>query len=1324
MSTISTKDPADFVSEAGVRALQDLFAAAQPAAAYYANHLLCRVGAGSVTPAIAEAIVRDACAGGFGRDTADRHLWPPLEAHLTASGVSHDDFARLRAKHDEEFAAKEAEHVIEVFVGKLSSLAVDEVKTALIAAAADGVLLAAAGSLELRSAGSVAVLLGSIRAQRGCAGLVTTFVRAAVQRARDARKRALVEGGKLLASDSQVCIARHVLRMLSEDGEADIRFDEGRFYRFEPALGVWEEIPAHEISQCVHSYDGALYERHTVRGTYPAPLGIDASDVKGVKEVLADTRGVAAPGFFADGKPGVVVGNGVLVVDDDDEIVLEPHGADYRKRHRLEVDYDPEAKAPRLMGALDEWFENTPDAAHRKRFLAQFILLALFGAATLYQKALFLLGDSGTGKSTFLKIMKALFPRHAVSSLDPQELGHEYSAAELSGKLLNVGFDMSAEKLLDSSGFKKVTTGDTMTGRFPYEPKFTFEPIAAHAYALNKLPATRDYSNAVWDRVVIIEFPHDFRNDPTRRQLGLDQYVIEEELAGFLAWAVREGGSVFRDKALSIPPSSHHAVEGWSQNNDSIATWLLKAKPTLEYDRGAIRDVQRHYHTYRYWCGDFGFYPPNLNTFDERLHRVATPAVVWALSNLTRLEVPDDVEANSYARKLGVSAAAVRRKFNAYAKANGLPELSMTAFGRELRPYFEKVKSGTVYYVAEFNEPVVAGDDAGVVAIDTETHTFTDDQPVPDLICLSFCERNGEEGVLGAADGLAYFRQKLSDRARIVGHNIAYDLAVLIRASGDDLALKRSVFEAIREGLISDTQVREALLRCADGTLKTSRFKLAALVAKYLGRDISVSKKAENAWRLRYAELAGIDVDDWPEPALLYALNDARYTLQVWEAQDAIGGPITDEHRQVGAAWALSHLSNYGVAVDQTRATALDAQLMARLDELRDEIPFFKKKRGASKATLKISAVQERVEGYFPKGAAPQTKKGHVSTKAEVLLATGDEDLAKLAEYKRIEKLRSTFVSKLVGRDVVRGSYEVLKVTGRTSCSGPNLQQIPKAGGVRELLVPRPGYVLIGADYGTLELRTHAQVLLDWFGESRLADRLQQGEDLHLKIGATILEISYEEALAREDEPAVKAARTLAKAVNFGFPGGLSPKAFVDYARRDWGVAISLERAEQLKRAWLEAYPEMNRYFARIRQIVGRGRGRLEHVRSGRIRGGASFTEASNSFFQALASDGAKEALWLIVEECLTDPESPLWGSNPLMFIHDEIFIESPAGQVHEAGTRLEELMVTGMGAFVPDIPIVAEAVAMERWSKDAYRVEENGRLAVWTPDIPHQEDQ
>jgi DNA polymerase I-like protein with 3'-5' exonuclease and polymerase domains len=265
-------------------------------------------------------------------------------------------------------------------------------------------------------------------------------------------------------------------------------------------------------------------------------------------------------------------------------------------------------------------------------------------------------------------------------------------------------------------------------------------------------------------------------------------------------------------------------------------------------------------------------------------------------------------------------------------------------------------------------------------------------------------------------------------------------------------------------------------------------------------------------------------------------------------------------------------------------------------------------------------------------------------------------------------------------------------------------------------------------DYDTIELRALAQVHLDWFGDSALARAFQNGSDPHLLLAAQLLGVSYSDAESRRYSGDVLKMRQLAKVMNFGFAGGLSATSFVDYAK-GYGVVLNEDpraaevKATRLRDEWFRRWGEMRRYFRRISRMTRVGPCTIEQPWSGRIRGGVSFCSAANSFFQGLTADGCKLALVSFSKACyLASKSSPLYGVRPLIFLHDEILAEGPAGTAHEWSTEMQRIMVEEMSKVIPAIPVTVEAVLMDRWYKAACPVYRDGRLVVWTPDtaLPH----
>src|SRR3989337_3106280 len=105
-------------------------------------------------------------------------------------------------------------------------------------------------------------------------------------------------------------------------------------------------------------------------------------------------------------------------------------------------------------------------------------------------------------------------------------------------------------------------------------------------------------------------------------------------------------------------------------------------------------------------------------------------------------------------------------------------------------------------------------------------------------------------------------------------------------------------------------------------------------------------------------------------------------------------------------------------------------------------------------------------------------------TELERLAGEGVETARLVLDWRQLTKLKSTYTEALQARinpetGRVHTSYSLaVAQTGRLSSNDPNLQNIPirtEIGRkIRDAFIAEPGFVLISADYSTIELRLAA----------------------------------------------------------------------------------------------------------------------------------------------------------------------------------------------------------------------------------------------------------
>ncbi len=637
------------------------------------------------------------------------------------------------------------------------------------------------------------------------------------------------------------------------------------------------------------------------------------------------------------------------------------------------------------------------------------------------------------------------------------------------------------------------------------------------------------------------------------------------------------------------------------------------------------------------------------------------------------------------------------------------------------------------------------------VAVDSETHLIKKGCIAPKLVCVTAHGGTFDNAIYNAEDGMNVARRLIrTEGVRIGGHHFPYDLGVF---SAEDQTLVKPIFEAIERGEIYCTKVRDKMIENAKGflkyelvedangmlTWKTSRFTLSDLAWRHFGFKM---EKGEDTWRMRYNELDGVPLDQWPPAAREYAILDAVNTDRVfWSQERSAPNGIPGEDHQMGVAWAFQLMSMWGPRTDPVAVAEYKAELLEEYEGHLIEC----KKMGwvRENGTGDKKASQAAVVAAFKKLDLPvpmtnpskSYPKGQIKTDAITFRKAG---MISLAEKNRVGKTINTYLPILEHgtKHPICASYNPILETFRTSCSKPNMQNPPRKGKVRYCFIPRVGWVYIFCDYGTLEMRSLAQVLLDLFGKSKMADVLRAGKDPHLMTAANILDLSYEDAISRhkEGDPLLREMRDMSKPANFGFPGGMGWKAFIDYAFKSYGVRVTPEKAKQLHGVFRETYPEMIDYFAHCKRLAGKGGAkRIRFPRSGQVRGRVRYTAICNGFFQELAARGAKQALYDTSKECYTDESSVMYGARPVFFLHDEIGMEAPYDgnpeRASQIASRLSEVMIDTMQKWIPDIPILADSVMMRRWYKGADPVHQNNRLIpckpiikdekqIWVPDL------
>jgi len=534
-----------------------------------------------------------------------------------------------------------------------------------------------------------------------------------------------------------------------------------------------------------------------------------------------------------------------------------------------------------------------------------------------------------------------------------------------------------------------------------------------------------------------------------------------------------------------------------------------------------------------------------------------------------------------------------------------------------------KLSNGATYtYTVPWNPSrLFAGGVETPIAFDTETRMIDEVRPfdIPELALATVSNLNHSAILKPDQIGpwiLAHHGQ------HIVGHNLSFDFWVVdqhLRRRGEHAAADLW-WDMVEAGRMHDTLILDQLISLAtQGPRRLPRRNLA-VVAK---QECKLELDKEDPYRVRYGELIDFGFDHGhTEPGFWeYAIKDSIVTAQVYRRQfqkakgimgrlkemfpksveaDALKkhGPLT-ETIQLKGSIALQAISRIGIRVDLKAAAAFvdglrkasDAavatmqehapEVLVYTDQLSrsgvvsktlKETPFFPgfprtvatTKRGAvrvhrDRLVAALEKIAERMKKPVPQSCG---KLGGTSISAKEWKHFRDDPfISSWSEASKLAKVLG-YASPLISMPIVQCRYNPLMVTGRTSASKPNLQQLPRTKEFRELFIARAGYKLFTVDYAFIELRTLASVCERRFGKSILAQVVRDGGDPHAYTAAAIQGMSLEAfmELKKTDPKRYAAERQAAKACYHPDVEALTPQG--------WKKISSLTSEDQVAQFW------------------------------------------------------------------------------------------------------------------------------------------------------------
>lgn len=432
----------------------------------------------------------------------------------------------------------------------------------------------------------------------------------------------------------------------------------------------------------------------------------------------------------------------------------------------------------------------------------------------------------------------------------------------------------------------------------------------------------------------------------------------------------------------------------------------------------------------------------------------------------------------------------------------------------------------------------------------------------------------------------------------------------------------------------------------------------------------------------------GVTVDDGDAVGCAEALWHLRPILEAEMEKNGMASLYRDI--ELPLCDVLYRMEKQGIDIDRGQLTQFAQMLTQRISDCESLIYSY------SDGPFNINSTKQLGELLFEKLSLPpmkKTKTGY-STNADVLEKLKDRHpiIPAIMDYRMLTKLKSTYADGLLkeiredGR--IHTTFQnMVTATGRLSSTEPNLQNIPVrtdlGAEIRKMFIPKPGCVLVDADYSQIELRVLAHIA----GDTAMQEAFKSGLDIHTATAAQVFGV--------EPGQVTSLQRRHAKAVNFGIVYGISEFSLAE------DIGVSRYEAKEYIENYLTNYRGVRDYMKKVvddarscgytETMYGRRRYIPELKASNfNVRSGAERI-ALNTPIQGTAADLIKLAM-IRVDKALREdfPEARL-----LLQVHDELIVECPTEQAEQVAALVSREM-EGVAAL--NVPLTAEAKYGKSW--------------------------
>ncbi len=510
----------------------------------------------------------------------------------------------------------------------------------------------------------------------------------------------------------------------------------------------------------------------------------------------------------------------------------------------------------------------------------------------------------------------------------------------------------------------------------------------------------------------------------------------------------------------------------------------------------------------------------------------------------------------------------------------------------------------------------------------------------------------------------------------VVGHNLKFDLKFMKHHFG------------IECSNIFDTYIAELVLSGGLKARTKGAVTLKALAQQYIG--IEMIKDQEIRTSFNDQELSNEQIQ--------YAAMDVAVLPEIYTKQKKmleVTNLNTTFNIEIKCIPAVIWLELSGLPIDLEKLNKLKIETEAKILEVETKINQIFLDNNYKRNTLfGVEPIEVNLNSPKELLVALNSIRIPVTSTGDEVLAVINHPIGKLLrDHRGAQKLLGSFINaypdhinKITGR--IHPSFNQYGAnTGRFSSNDPNMQQVPHEKEIRSIFKAPEGSKIVTADYSQIELRIIAQVSQ----EPNFINIYKNNGDIHRKTAAMVLN--------KTEKDITKDERQQAKAINFGFAYGLGASSFLQKAKNDYNVDMSLDQAKDIRTKFFNSYPILNEYLKNVglkaaadQQIINKA-GRIVRFNLN-LEKWQYENMGKNTPIQSLSADITKTSMGELYHKLKP------YNAKLINTVHDELVFEIKDEFVDICKKIINDTMEAAAQKYITSIPSPVEVGVSQVWSK------------------------